>query len=34
MENCGGQREMEMGEELHYGEEKSMKLTKSAEVRE
>jgi hypothetical protein len=34
MENCGGQREMKMGEELLCGKEKSMKLTKSAEVRE
>jgi hypothetical protein len=32
MGSCGAQRGMKMGEELLYGKEKSMKLTKSAEV--
>jgi hypothetical protein len=32
MAGCGEQRGMKMGEELLYGKEKSMKLTKSAEV--
>jgi hypothetical protein len=30
----GGQREVKMGEESQYGKEKSMKLTKNAEVRQ